>query len=205
MSEPAHRPLPIFPLGTVLFPDGVLPLRIFEARYMDMVRDCLRDQLEFGVCLITQGSEVGQPAEHESLGCSARIEHWDMAQLGLLNIRTRGTRRFEVVSRTVTDTGLILAEVAPLPPEPDEPVPRAYIDCVRLLERIVQDLNEREPDPIKRPIGEPFHYDSASWVSYRLSEFVPMTGAAKARLLALNDPIARLRILDEYLRQQKVI
>ncbi|MEZ5658958.1 MAG: LON peptidase substrate-binding domain-containing protein [Burkholderiaceae bacterium] len=205
MTGAAHQRMPIFPLGTVLFPDGVLPLRIFEARYMDMVRDCLRDQSEFGVCMITHGNEVGQPADHEVIGCSARIENWDMAQLGLLNIRTRGTARFEVVSRTVTDAGLILAEVAPLPPEPDHPIPLAYTDCVHLLERIIRDLTARESDPQKRIISEPYRLTSASWVSYRLSELLPLTGSTRVRMLALDDPIARLRILDEFLRQKKVI
>jgi Lon protease-like protein len=205
MTEPAHLRLPIFPLGTVLFPEGVLPLRVFEARYLDMVRDCLRDETEFGVCLITRGNEVGQPAEHERIGCAARIEHWDMTQLGLLNIRTRGTGRFEILSSTVTTSGLILAEVVPLPPEPDEPVPLVYRACVRLLERIVEDVAEKADDPAGGLVAAPYRYDSASWVSYRLCEFLPLTGPAKAHLLALNDPLARLRILDEYLRQQKVI
>lgn len=205
MTEAPHLSLPIFPLGTVLFPDGALPLRIFEARYMDMVRDCLRNDSEFGVCLITHGREVGQPAEHELIGCAARIEHWDMAQLGLLLIRARGTRRFEIVSRTVTDVGLILAEAAPLPPEPDLPVPPLYAECTHLLERIVRDLEDQERDPMRRMIGEPYRYESASWVSYRLCECLPLTAQARARLLALNDPLARLRIVDEYLRQQKIL
>ena len=205
MTAPAHRRLPIFPLATVLFPDGILPLRIFEARYMDMVRDCLRDETEFGVCLITQGNEVGQPAEFERIGCGATIEHWDMTQLGLLNIRTRGTQRFDVVSSTVTGSGLILAEVVPLPPEPDAPVPDDYSGCAQLLKRILDDIESDDQAAAAYLPARPRRYDSATWVSYRLCELLPLTGPAKAHLLALNDPLARLRILDETLRQRKLI
>ena len=91
--------LPIFPLGTVLFPDGVLALRVFEARYLDMISECMRRDAPFGVCLITRGGEVGEPAEHESTGCEARIIDWDAENTGVLLIRARGGSRFRVIGR----------------------------------------------------------------------------------------------------------
>ena len=82
--------VPVFPLGTVLFPGGVLPLRIFEARYMDMVRERMQREAPFGICLITRGGEVGEAAEHEPVGCLAHIRGWDMEQLGVLQLRAAG-------------------------------------------------------------------------------------------------------------------
>ena len=103
--------VPVFPLSTVLFPGGVLPLRIFEARYMDMVKVCMQRDAPFGVCLITRGGEVGEPAEHEAVGTLAHIRGWDMEQLGLLQLRTIGGLRFRIVDRRVGRNGLIRASV----------------------------------------------------------------------------------------------
>ncbi|MEZ5741211.1 MAG: LON peptidase substrate-binding domain-containing protein [Burkholderiaceae bacterium] len=201
----ATRTLPIFPLGTVLFPGGVLPLRIFEARYMDMVRDCLKNESEFGVCLITDGREVGQPADHESIGCTARIEHWDMVQLGLLNIRTRGEQRFEIQSRELAADGLIMAQVADWAPEPEQAVPPQYGVCVQLLQRIVCDVGNRDSDPMRQLVAQPYCYESAPWVSNRLSELLPIPMSAKAALLAMEDPIARLQVIKDYLHHHQLL
>src|SRR6185503_19392245 len=103
--------IPLFPLNTVLFPGGVLPLRVFEARYLDMTRDCMKSGTPFGVCLIHEGSEVGAPAVPRSVGCTATITDWDMQQLGVLNLRTRGERRFRILSSGANKQGLISAEV----------------------------------------------------------------------------------------------
>src|SRR4030095_11953049 len=117
--------LPIFPLSTVLFPGGLLPLRIFETRYMDMARDCLRDESPFGVCLITRGAEVGQPAAFETIGCVARIHAWDMAQLGVLNVRAVGVQRLRVLSSHVREDRLAVGEVELIEPDEDAaPGPR---------------------------------------------------------------------------------
>ena len=91
----ATREIPIFPLGTVLFPGGLLPLRLFEQRYLEMAKTCLRDAAPFGVCLIREGAEVGAPATPEPVGCLARIAHWDMQQLGLLQIVAQGASAAE--------------------------------------------------------------------------------------------------------------
>lgn len=197
--------IPIFPLNTVLFPGGVLPLRIFEPRYMDMVRDCLRNDTGFGVCLITEGREVGRPALHEMTGCLARIGHWDMEQLGLLNIRTVGERRFSVIDTRVENDGLIRASIEWLEEEPDTEVPSSFDGCVALLRRIVDDLVEKEPDPARRMIEPPYRFESATWVSNRICEFLPISVTAKHRLMSLEDPLARLRVVSEFLLKHKVI
>jgi Lon protease-like protein len=197
--------LPIFPLGAVLFPDGVLPLRIFEARYMDMIRECLKNETSFGVCLITTGSETGEPAKHEAMGCSATISEWDMEQLGLLKIRTIGQQRFEIQDRQIETDGLITAQVQYLEAEPDTQVPEEFEPCVQILKRIVDDLVAKESDEMQRMIQPPYRFDSASWVSMRLSEFLPIDIAAKHQMMVMNDPVARLLMIREYLREQQVL
>jgi Lon protease-like protein len=197
--------LPIFPLSTVLFPGGVLPLRVFEARYMDMVRDCMHRDAPFGVCLITRGGEVGEAAEHESVGCLAHIRGWDMQQLGLLQLRCVGGARFKVIDRRVGRNGLIRATADALPEDPPEAVPDEFADCSMLVRRIVDELREREPDADKRMIAEPHDFESATWISNRISEFLPIPNAAKHKLMALDEPLARLSIVHRWLQQQQVI
>ena len=111
--------LALFPLGAVLFPGGRLPLRIFEARYMDMAKACLRDGVPFGVCLIREGTEVGAPATPFEVGTLARISEWDMQQLGLLQIVATGGARFRILERRTQPDGLQRARVELLAEEPD--------------------------------------------------------------------------------------
>ncbi len=198
-----ERELPIFPLGTVLFPEGALPLRIFEARYMDMARACLRDGEPFGICLITDGGEVGAPAEHESTGCAARIEEVDMTQLGLLRVRVRGEGRFEVLERRVQRDGLIVARVRPIAPDPELPLPEAFAPLGELAGRIADELVARQPEALDRRIAEPFRLDSAVWVSNRLGEILPWPMPFRQRLMMLTDPLARLRIVADLLARRE--
>jgi Lon protease-like protein len=197
--------VPIFPLSTVLFPGGVLPLRIFEARYMDMVRDCMRTDSPFGVCLMTHGAEVGEPAEHESIGCLAHIRGWDMEQVGLLQLRTVGGARFRIIDRRVGRNGLIRASVEQLPEDPRLPVPESMSACMALVQRIVEDLRQREPDPDRRMIAEPCDFESAAWVANRLCEFLPIADPAKHKLMALDEPLSRLSLVHRWLQQQGVL
>jgi len=119
----AVEDVPIFPLGTVLFPGGLLPLRVFETRYMDMTRECMKAQKPFGVCLIRSGREVGEAAVPEDIGCLAHIQEWDMHELGVLSLRTRGGQRFRIRDREVTGQGLVRANVDLIDPEPATTLP----------------------------------------------------------------------------------
>ena len=199
------RELPIFPLNAVLFPGGALPLRVFEARYMDMARECLQSGTPFGVCLITRGREVGEAAEHEPVGCTATITDWDMAQLGLLQLRARGGERFRAHARRVQKDGLIRAEVEPIAADAPEAVPPEHAVLQRLVERIVGDLVEREPNPLNRMVYEPYAYESAGWVANRLCEFLPIPPRAKQKLMELDAPLARLSLVHQYLSQHQVV
>jgi len=187
--------VPIFPLNTVLFPGGLLPLRIFEARYMDMTRDCLKRNLPFGVCLIREGSEVGAPAVPEGIGCLAKILDCDMQQQGILNIKTLGEQRFRILEQRAGAQGLTTAEVELIPPEASADVPAEFASCVRLLEMIVLDQG-------KSIFAEPHAFNDASWVGYRLAEILPVPLIAKQKLLELTDSLSRLSILQRFLESR---
>ena len=190
--------MPLFPLRAVLFPGGLLPLRIFEQRYMDMARDCLRDELPFGVCLIRSGEEVGTPATPEDVGCLARIVQWDMQQLGLLQITARGEARFRILERWALANGLTRARVAPIPADSDAPLPDEFLACARLLRLVIEEHGART-------IEAPFRFDSSSWVSARLCEILPVPLAAKQKLMELADSRERLAILQKFLAQHGLI
>ncbi len=200
--------LPIFPLNTVLFPGGCLPLRVFEARYMEMVSDCLREGLEFGVCLIRKGREVGGGAQPEAIGCRATITDWNMEQLGVLQIEALGTQRFRIESLRPESNGLLRASAADLEDEATVPVPAQFQSCKQLLARIIaqqRDRNEGADTPGKRPIASPYRLDDASWVGNRLCEVLPISLVAKQKLMELTDAQTRLSIVHQYLQQQKII
>lgn len=187
--------LPIFPLQTVLFPAGMLPLRIFEQRYMEMAKDCLKHDKPFGVCLIAEGGEVGAPAVPHEVGVIARIASWDMPQLGVLNIVTRGERRFRIVDREVDPHGLVMAHIDMLVDEPPSTIPAALRSLVPLLRAIVEDIGvERMP--------QPHDFDNAAWVGHRYAEVLPIPLMARQKLLELDDSVARLEIIFQYLTQR---
>ncbi|HEY6240485.1 MAG TPA: LON peptidase substrate-binding domain-containing protein [Burkholderiales bacterium] len=187
--------VPIFPLNTVLFPGGLLPLRVFEARYMDMTRECLKHDEPFGVCLIHQGSEVGAPAVPEGLGCLAKILEWDMQQQGILNLKTLGSQRFRILERQANTQGLISASVELIPPDASIAVPEKFAACSRLLEMVVADQG-------KPVFAEPHAFNDAAWVGYRLTEILPVPLEAKQKLLELSDSLGRLSILQRFLESR---
>ena len=176
----------------MLFPQGRLPLRIFETRYMDMAKVCLRDNTPFGVCAIREGAEVGAPATPHDIGTLARIGDWEMPQLGVLQVIAQGERRFRILERRVEPNGLQRARVELLAPEPDAPVPPSCVLCSRLLERVI----EQQPDVL----AQPHRFDSSAWVGARLVELLPLALHAKQELLELSDPVARLERLNALLR-----
>lgn len=188
MSDADLADLPLFALQTVLFPGGRLPLRIFEQRYMDMAKACLRDDSPFGVCLIREGGEVGAPAVPEEVGCLARIVAWDMPQLGVLQVQARGEQRFRIRKRRVQADGLVRASIELLAAELDAKLEPDTDLCARVLRKAVESGGEALVEP-------PLRYASAAWVSARLAELLPLSLDAKQRLLEMNDARGRLEIL----------
>lgn len=197
--------LAIFPLSTILFPGGVLPLRVFEARYMDMVRECMKEDRPFGVCQITRGTESGRAAEHESIGCLAKITQWDMPQLGLLHLRVTGVHRFSIQSRGIEKSGLIRADVELMDDDPEVGVPQELVGCRDLVKRLVAQLESEEPRQERRLVSPPYCFESASWISNRLCEFLPIPPKAKQKLMELDEPLTRLYLVKQFLEKEKIL
>jgi uncharacterized protein len=170
--------LPLFPLHTVLFPDGLLPLRIFEARYVDMVSRCLREA-------------TAQTAE---LGTTARIVDFSKLPDGLLGITCKGERKFRVLKRWQRDDGLYVGDVEYLAPEAVAEVPGKYGHLAELLRRVLPQLGE----PYAGMAGR---FEDASWVGCRLTEILPLSVGDKLSLLELDDPVARLRLLARLVQE----
>ena len=194
--------VPLFPLKTVLFPGGVLPLKVFEQRYIAMTKACLKDGKPFGVCLLTRGDEVasGKPPATEiaQVGTLARIVNWDMPQLGILHLKTEGANRFQVHSHASADDGLIVGQVTAIAPEPALPLPESYRPLAKLLEILIERVG-RENFPATLAL------DDASWVGYRLAEVLPLPLPIKQSMLEINDCEIRLKALAQFLRQQKLL
>ncbi|MGA7799335.1 MAG: LON peptidase substrate-binding domain-containing protein [Gammaproteobacteria bacterium] len=184
--------LPLFPLKTVLFPGGLLPLRVFEPRYLEMVCECLTRDAPFGICLIRSGSEVGKAAETFPVGTMARISDWGRGPDGLLAVTARGEQRFRIHSVRVGSTQLVTARVSVLPVEPEEFVPPHLRRLPDLLERIMEQAGP--------PYAElPRYPEDATWVGGRLAELLPLPLREKQELLELTDPLERLERLYERL------
>jgi Lon protease-like protein len=175
----------------VLFPGGRLPLRLFEQRYLEMAKACLRDGSPFGVCLIREGAEVGAPATPVEVGCLAKIVAWDMPQLGVLQITALGTQRFRIIERHVQKDGLARASAQVLPDDADAAIPEGCAQCVRILRQVIeQHAKLFEP---------PHRFESASWASVRLAQILPLPLAVKQELLEMGDAGARLERINSLL------
>ena len=191
MSDPAQAPreIPLFPLNTVLFPEGPLPLRIFEARYIDLVRRCLRENTGFGVVLIREGEEAGAgPTATSDVGTYARIVDFSGQPDGLLGIEARGERRFRIIARSRARDGLNFAEVEWLPDEVHAALPEEFAELGPALDYVLGQVGDPYESLARR-------LDDAGWVAGRLAEILPLPAAHKQQCLELDDPVERLRYL----------
>jgi len=185
--------LPLFPLRTVLFPGGELHLRIFETRYIDMVRMCTREQRPFGVCLILDGEESGAPARPAALGTTAHIVDFYTLPDGMLGIRCEGGRRFHVERTRVRDNGLVMGDVLQLEDDVEASVRPEHGLLVHLLERILEQVGKPHAKTSRHC------FDRADWVGCRLAELLPFDTQAQQRLLQSVDPHARLQAIIDAL------
>ncbi len=190
--------LPLFPLNTVLFPGGRLPLRIFEPRYLSMVSQCLTQQQGFGVCLIRAGREVGEPVLTWPVGTLAMIDDWDQGADGLLTILAVGVRRFRLLDCHVQDDGLSVAQVEWLPEETSEAVPADCASLVNLLDTLLAHMEGHGG----YAAGEDRQPHNAAWLSGRLTELLNLPMAQKQALLELDSPARRLWRLQKWVRTQ---
>lgn len=185
--------LPLFPLNTVLFPGGPLPLRIFEPRYVDMIRKCMREGEPFGVLLIRTGQEVGEVSSAADVGTSARIVDFHQMPDGLLGIICTGEQKFRVEGHRVQADGLNVGTVTWLPLEPPAPLPPQYAHLGDLLKRALPQISDLYQSLQSR-------FDDAGWVGSRLAEIMPISLSDKQECLELDDPLARLERLAPFIR-----
>ena len=199
------QPLPLFPLNLVLYPGAVLALRVFEARYLDLVSRCMKSGSAFGVVCLKDGAEAGRTAknvEFESVGVLARIDDVDAEQAGILRLRCTGTLRFRLQGAAwQRDDGLWQSAAEAMPEDgPHSPGP-AMLKTVSALAEAIRKLQQLD----KVPFAEPYRLDDAGWVANRWCELLPVPLAAKQKLMELADPVIRLSIVDGYLRDKRVV
>ena len=205
-------PLPLFPLGSVLFPDGFLPLRIFEVRYLDLIGKCHKSGTPFGVVSLTEGAEVrvaGAGVERfAAVGTLATIRRFDSPQPGLIEIECIGTQRFEVRSSELQKHGLWTAAVETLPDDIPLAIPADLQHAANALRRLVDTLEERrgmaQQDDLRLPFVEPYRFDDCGWVANRWSELLPIETALKQRLMTLDSPLMRLELVSDLLARNGI-
>jgi hypothetical protein len=195
--------LPLFPLQSVLFPGGLLGLKVFEARYLDLIGSCLREGSPFGVVALKKGSELkaGGAVALESVGCAAELIEVDSERPGILQVRCRGGRRFETEHATQQADGLWVARVHWLPDDESVLPTQALLGSANGLANAIATLKQQGSVPFL----EPYQFDSAGWLANRWCEILPISLAAKQKLMELPDPLVRLQLVDEFLRGKGVV
>ena len=208
-SDTAQGPwtaLPLFPLQSVLFPGGLLLLKVFEARYLDLISDCLRSQTPFAVVHLRQGSELrGAGAGHkillDDIGVLAHLQDVDAEQPGILRARCVGGERVHLGARQQRGDGLWLAEAALGEPEIAAAVPADLAGTAMALSQAIESLKAQD----QHPFLPPFRLDDAGWVANRWCEILPISAAAKQRLMALDEPLLRLKLVQDYLQTKGLV
>jgi Lon protease-like protein len=205
-TQPLLHSLPLFPLGTVLFPGGLLPLRIFEVRYLDMIGKCRKADAPFGVVTLTSGAEVrkaGAEAERfAAVGTLAQIREFESPQSGLLQIECVGTQRFRVRTTELQNHGLWVAEVEAVPDDIALEIPDDLKHTATALRRLIDTLEERrhaQGESVRLPIEAPYRLDDCGWVANRWCELVPMQAELRQRMMALDSPLMRLELVSDLL------
>ena len=202
MSALTLQSLPLFPLGAVLFPGGVLQLRVFEVRYLDMIARCHKAGAPFGVVLLTQGSEVRQPGAKEafsSVGTLASIGELESPRPGLMMIRASGTQRFRITASDQLKHGLWIADVERLPPDMSVSIPDDLRVTARALGKLIASLQQKGDTPGQMPLQGPWRLDDCGWVANRWCELLPLPVPLKQRMMELDNPLVRLELVSDVL------
>ena len=198
-------PLPLFPLQTVLFPGAVLPLRVFEARYLDLIAHCLRTRQPFGVVCLRAGGEARHGADAvqlEDVGVLAHVDEVEAEQAGLLRVVCTGGQRFRIQGTPwQQDNGLWVAQAELMAADPVRLPGPAMLHTVTALAEAIRKLQDQD----RQPFVPPYRLDDAGWVANRWCELLPVPLAAKQTLMALGDPVIRLSLVDGFLRDKKVV
>ena len=214
MSDaPTLTSLPLFPLGTVLYPGGVLPLRIFEVRYLDMIGKCHKTGAPFGVVALTEGSEVRKTAaaspggdgfaneEFNAVGTLATITEFSVPQPGLMVIRCEGAQRFKICTREKLKHGLWIADVERQADDMGVAVPQDLQPCANALGKLIKTLQERGIPESQMPLQAPYLLDDCGWVANRWCELLPIPLELKQRLMVLDNSLVRLELVSDILER----
>jgi hypothetical protein len=194
--------LPLFPLSAVLFPEGLLSLRVFEVRYLDMISKCRKAGAPFGVVSLTQGNEVRQPGSTEAfsqVGTLATIQDFESPQAGLMLVRATGSQRFRITASDQLKHGLWVADVERLAADMSVPVPDDLQPTADALQRLIQSLQLKANHPGPMPLLPPWKLDDCGWVANRWCELLPLPVALKQRLMELDNPLVRLELVSDVL------
>lgn len=203
MTATVTQELPLFPLKTVLFPGGILPLRIFETRYLDMVSRCMRTDSGFGVVTIHEGNEAGdQPVSIHTVGTLARIVDFDQTDDGLLGITCLGVQRLQVVGHRIQPDHLLVGQVFGLPDDPAQPPLPSHEPLARVLRDLLEALENGEPRRHARFLAP--DWENATWIGNRLAEILPLPLSVRQALLEMTAPWERLDILLALFQEQRI-
>lgn len=198
--------LPLFPLNVVVCPDGYLPLKIFEARYLDMVRDCLRNKSSFAIVTILPEGETDPEGNFPfaNIGTLVNIVDADVTAIGLIMIRCVGQHRIKVDSFTQQPDGLVMGEVNDISNDVSIPVPEDLNPSVKVLKQLLKTLANQNLSPTNMPIVEPYQFENAAWVANRWVELLDLPLLQKQRLMQMESPILRLELIQDILDANKV-
>lgn len=205
MSQAA---MPLFPLTTVLFPQGVLNLQIFEVRYLDLMKKCLRDNTPFGVVSLLDGNEVRRPDEKIQLakiGTLVNIEKHEFVTPTLIEISTMGSQRFKLLNAMQEKNGLWMGEIQTLPADPVVEIPDYLQGSANALARLINSIDENEIAEEQLPFRKPYKLMDCGWVANRWCELLPLDKPTKLQLLALDNPLLRLELIDDTLAAQGLL
>ncbi|MBO9536424.1 LON peptidase substrate-binding domain-containing protein [Herbaspirillum sp.] len=201
-SPISARTIPLFPLGSTLFPDGRLPLQIFEVRYLDMIAKCIAEGSGFGVVALTEGTEVRRPGQTErfvGVGTVARINEWSTPSIGLMRIACSGTARFRILQAEQQKHGLWTAEVEMMEADHPVAVPEELMNTSQALDNLLQSVMRQGLPESEMPIAQPFRLNDCGWVANRWAEMIPVPVEIKQTLLALDNPLMRLELVQDAL------
>lgn len=200
--------MPLFPLTTVLYPQGVLNLQIFEVRYLDLMKKCLRDDTPFGVVSLLDGNEVRRPDEKIQLaktGTLVNIERHGFVTPTLMEISTIGSQRFKLLNATQEKNGLWMGEIQMMPADPVIEIPDYLQGSANALANLINSIDEQGITEEQLPFRKPYKLMDSGWVANRWCELLPLDKTTKIQLLALDNPLLRLELIDDALAAQGLL
>ncbi|MBB5609931.1 MULTISPECIES: LON peptidase substrate-binding domain-containing protein [unclassified Janthinobacterium] len=200
--------IPLFPLNTVLYPDGYLPLQIFEVRYLDMIRKCIMGEQPFGVVQLLDGTEVRKPGQHETLapvGTLARVIEWAAPLSGLLQIKCIGTQRFRILHSEQLQHGLWMGQVEMLVSDKIIAIPQEQQNVADALGALIRTLQEQKIPVDQMPMQPPYRLDESGWVANRWCELLSLTSMQKQLLLSQDNPVLRLELVQDELSEHGLL